>query len=62
NFKAAVKWSKKAVELGEKAEHEQLEQLEEELKSYEDGKPWREKQETEENAVPILSAEDLIDT
>lgn len=62
NFKAAIKWSKKAVELGEKADHEQLEQLEEELKSYEDGKPWREKQETEENAVPILSAEDLIDT
>ncbi len=62
NFKAAVKWSKKAVELGEEADHEQLEQLEEELKSYENGKPWREKQETEENAVPILSAEDLIDT
>ena len=62
NFKAAVKWSKKAVELGEKADHEQIEQLQDELKSYEDGKPWREKQETEENAVPILSAEDLIDT
>ncbi len=62
NFKEAVKWSKKAVELGEKADHEQLEQLEAELKSYEDKKPWREKQETEENAVPILSAEDLIDT
>ena len=51
-----------AVELGEKTDHEQLEQLEAELKSYEDKKPWREKQETEENAVPILSAEDLIDT
>ena len=62
NFKEAVKWSKKAVELGEKADHEQLEQLEAELESYEEKKPWREKQETEENAVPILSAEDLIDT
>lgn len=62
DFKAAVKWSKKAVELGKKADHEQLEQLEAELQSYEDGKPWREKQETEENDVPILSAEDLIDT
>ncbi|MDB4644786.1 tetratricopeptide repeat protein [Rubripirellula sp.] len=62
NFKEAVKWSKKAVELGEKEDHEQIEQLEAELKSYEDKKPWREKQETEENAVPILSAEDLIDT
>ena len=62
NFKEAIKWSKKAVELGEKEDHEQIEQLEAELKSYEDKKPWREKQETEENAVPILSAEDLIDT
>ena len=58
----AVKWSKKAVELGQKEDHEQIEQLEAELKSYEEKKPWREKQETEENAVPILSAEDLIDT
>ena len=57
-----MKWSKKAVELGQKEDHEQIEQLEAELKSYEEKKPWREKQETEENAVPILSAEDLIDT
>ncbi len=62
NFKDAVKWSKKAVSLGQKEDHEQIEQLEAELKSYEDNKPWREKQETEENAVPILSPEDLIDT
>ena len=62
NFKEAVKWSKKAVELGEKENHEQIEQLESELNSYQENKPWREKQETEENAVPILSAEDLIDT
>ena len=61
-FEDAVKWSKKAVELGQKEDHEQIEQLEAELKSYEEKKPWREKQETEENAVPILSAEDLIDT
>ena len=33
-----------------------------ELDSYREGKPWREKQETEENVVPILSPEDLIDT
>jgi tetratricopeptide (TPR) repeat protein len=62
NFEEAVKWSTKAVELGEKEDHEQIEQLEAELNSYKKNEPWREKQETEENAVPILSAEDLIDT
>jgi tetratricopeptide (TPR) repeat protein len=62
NFEEAVKWSSKAVELGREEEHEQIEQLELELKSYEEGKPWREKQETEENKVPLLGPEDLIDT
>ena len=62
NFEKAIEWSGKAVELGKKAEHNQIEQLENELKSYEDGKPWREQQETEENSVPILSPDDLIDT
>lgn len=62
NFKKAIKWSKKAVELGDQEDHEQLEQLELELKSYRKGEAWREKQETEENSVPILSPEDLIDT
>ena len=62
NFEKAIEWSSKAVELGKEEEHDQIEQLENELKSYEDGKPWREQQETEENAVPILSPDDLIDT
>jgi tetratricopeptide (TPR) repeat protein len=62
NFEKAIEWSSKAVELGGEDEHEQLEQLQQELDSYKTGKPWREKQETEENAVPILSPEDLIDT
>lgn len=62
NFEKAIEWSGKAVELGKAEEHDQIEQLENELKSYEDGKPWREQQETEENAVPILSPDDLIDT
>jgi tetratricopeptide (TPR) repeat protein len=46
----ALKWSKKAVELGE---GEVSEQLKQELESYEQKKPWREKQETEENTKPI---------
>ncbi|PAY15344.1 hypothetical protein CKO51_32325 [Rhodopirellula sp. SM50] len=62
NFEKAIEWSSKAVEVGKEQEHEQLQQLEEELEQYRAGKPWREKQETEENAVPILSPEDLIDT
>ncbi len=62
NFEEAVKWSTKAVELGKAEENEQIEQLENELKSYLEGKPWREEQETKENNVPLLGPEDLIDT
>lgn len=62
NFDKAIEWSTKAVELGREEEHAQLEQLEQELESYQQGKPWREKQESEENPVPLLSPEDLIDT
>jgi tetratricopeptide (TPR) repeat protein len=62
NFEKAVEWSQKAVELGDQEDHEQLEQLELELESYKKGEAWREKQETKENQVPILSPEDLIDT
>ena len=62
DMEKAVQWSTKAVELGTEQDHDQLEQLQEELDNYKEGKPWREKQETEENEVPILSPEDLIDT
>ncbi len=62
DFEKAVEWSSKAVEIGNTEEHEQLEQLQEELEQYKNSKPWREKQETEENTVPILDPEDLIDT
>ncbi len=62
DFAEAIKWSTKAVELGKEEQHAQIEQLEQELKSYQENKPWREKQETEENKVPLLAPEDLIDT
>lgn len=62
DFEAAVRWSTKAVDLGREQEHEQLEQLEEELESFRNQKPWREQQETEENKVPLLPPEALIDT
>ncbi|MDA8744134.1 tetratricopeptide repeat protein [Rubripirellula amarantea] len=62
DYENARKWSGKAVELAADQEHNQLEQLEEELEKYKQNEPWREKQETEENAIPILDPEDLIDT
>jgi len=62
DFEQAIKWSTKAVELGREAEHDQVEQLEDELDSYRENKPWREKQETEENRAPLLGPDDLIDT
>lgn len=62
DFENAIKWSEKAVQLGRENNDEQLEQLEKELQSYRNEEPWREKQQTEENQVPLLSSEDLIDT
>lgn len=62
NFEKAIEWSKKAIELGRQVEHENVEQLEQELKSFEKKKPWREKQESLENKAPLLPPEDLIDT
>ena len=62
DFEEARKWSSKAVEIATAEQHPQLQQLQEELDSYQQNKPWREKQETEENNVPLLSPEDLIDT
>ncbi len=70
DFEKAIEWSTKAVELAEASiesgdktrEEAQVDQLQEELESYKKGEPWREKQEVEENKVPILAPEDLIDT
>jgi tetratricopeptide (TPR) repeat protein len=55
DWENAVKWSEKALELGE---GEVREQLAKELESYKNKKPWREKQETEdkpESKSPIDS-------
>ena len=45
DFETALKWSQKAVELGKE---DDLEQLKNEVESYKQKKPWREKQEQEE--------------
>jgi tetratricopeptide (TPR) repeat protein len=49
DFENAIKWSEKAVELGD---GEVVEQLKKELEGYKKGKPWRELQETEEKPEP----------
>lgn len=50
DFETALKWSAKAVELGE---GEMKEQLGKELESYKQKKPWREAQNVEENTKPL---------
>jgi tetratricopeptide (TPR) repeat protein len=52
DFETAKKWSKKAVEIGvEKKDVD--EQLKQELQSYEQKKPWRERQEQAEKEEPV---------
>jgi tetratricopeptide (TPR) repeat protein len=62
NFEEAKKWSNKAVELGATQSHDQLEQLQNERKSYEEGKPWREKQDVKEKKPPVIKADEAIET
>ncbi|WP_254507785.1 tetratricopeptide repeat protein [Anatilimnocola floriformis] len=50
DFETAIKWSTKAVELGE---GEVKEQLGKELEGYKMKKPWREAQNVEENPKPL---------
>jgi tetratricopeptide (TPR) repeat protein len=61
DWETAKKWSSKAVELGAKDE-EIDEQLKKELESYEQKKPWREKQEVEENTKPIGRSKSDLET
>jgi Flp pilus assembly protein TadD len=52
NFEEAIKWSRKAVQLG--VENDEVdEQLQKELESYQQKKPWREKQTVEEKDEPV---------
>lgn len=59
DFENARKWSEKAVEQGK---DELKEQLQKELDSYKDNKPWREIQETEEKPEPVVAPKNAVDT
>lgn len=61
DFEKAREWSAKAVELGKVDKSEQTDQLEQELKSYQENKPWRELQETTESAKPSVQIEKGVD-
>jgi hypothetical protein len=52
DFDMAIKWSTKAVELGREKLKDQIEQLEKELESYKEKKPWREMQQIEDKPDP----------
>ena len=62
DFDEAIKWSTKAVELGRTEENDQTGQLEKELESYQEKKPWREKQEVQEKKQPIVNPSEAIET
>jgi tetratricopeptide (TPR) repeat protein len=61
DFENAKKWSAKAVELGVK-EQDVDDQLKKELESYKEQKPWREKQEIEENTKPLGRSKSELET
>jgi tetratricopeptide (TPR) repeat protein len=60
-WEAAKKWSAKAVELGAK-DQEVDDQLKKELENYKEQKPWREKQEVEENTKPLGKSKSELET
>src|SRR5262249_55164227 len=61
DWETAIKWSSKAVELG--AKDEDIDgQLKKELESYKEKKPWREKQEVEENTKPLGRSKNDLET
>ena len=62
DFDTAIKWSSKAVELGKEQENNQVGQLQEELDSYKNKKPWREKQEVKEKPAPIIPSGKVVET
>jgi peptide/nickel transport system substrate-binding protein len=62
DFEKAIEWSSKAVTIATENKDKQLEQLESELKSYQEKKPWREKIETKENKAPIAPGVSGVDT
>ena len=56
DFENAQKWAKKAVEIGREDIQDHLEK---ELKSYQDGKPWRENKAKERENKPMIDRSKL---
>ena len=56
DFENAIKWSTKAVELGAESLKDQLQK---ELDSYKQKKPWRELQQTQEKSEPTRGGGDF---
>jgi tetratricopeptide (TPR) repeat protein len=61
DWETAIKWSSKAVELGAKDDGID-DQLKKELESYKNKKPWREKQEVQENTKPLGKGKSELET
>lgn len=61
DWETAIKWSGKAVEVGAD-DPETAEQLKKELESYKQKRPWREKQEIEENTKPLEPGKNDLET
>ena len=53
DYENAIKWATKAVELGK--ESSSIEQLKQELESYQKKEPWRERQNVEEKPLKLES-------
>ena len=62
DFKKAIEWSTKAVELQKKNKQRDIgDQLKKELESYKKKKPWRERQNVKENKAPLGKGKNLIE-
>ena len=61
DFEKAREWARKSVELGEKEQHESLDNLKAELASYEEDKPWRETSEIVEEVDEDAASQDKND-
>ena len=58
DFETAIQWSTKAVEMANDITDDVRDQLKKELASYEEGKPWRERQTRDDDAAAMDDGDD----